>query len=76
MMIRKDVGGVQCPHRRRLTPRYVADFIREARAGGCASGTPPINLGFRVVRASKSVLARVASVFRKPDFGGLAGARS
>ena len=29
---------------------YVADFIRDARAGGCSSGTPPSNLGFRLVR--------------------------
>jgi len=54
----------------------VTDFIRDAHAGGSASGTPPTNLGFRLVRESKTVLARVASVFRKPDFGGLAGARS
>jgi hypothetical protein len=29
---------------------YVPDFIRDARAGGCAVGTPPSNLGFRLVR--------------------------
>jgi formylglycine-generating enzyme required for sulfatase activity len=29
---------------------YVTDFIRNARAGGCASGAPPTNLGFRLVR--------------------------
>lgn len=29
---------------------YVTDFIRDARAGGCAVGTPPANLGFRLVR--------------------------
>ncbi len=29
---------------------YMADFVRDARAGGCASGTPPSNLGFRLVR--------------------------
>jgi formylglycine-generating enzyme required for sulfatase activity len=29
---------------------YVTDFIRNARAGGCAVGTPPANLGFRLVR--------------------------
>jgi hypothetical protein len=28
----------------------VTDFIRDARAGGCAVGTPPANLGFRLVR--------------------------
>jgi len=29
---------------------YVTDFIRDARAGGCAAGIPPSNLGFRLVR--------------------------
>ena len=33
---------------------YVTDFIRDARAGGCASGTPPTNLGFRLVLEQKS----------------------
>jgi formylglycine-generating enzyme required for sulfatase activity len=28
---------------------YVTDFIRDARAGGCAVGIPPSNLGFRLV---------------------------
>jgi formylglycine-generating enzyme required for sulfatase activity len=29
---------------------YISDFIRDARAGGCAIGTPPTSLGFRLVR--------------------------
>jgi formylglycine-generating enzyme required for sulfatase activity len=29
---------------------YVTDFIRDAKAGGCAVGVPPDNLGFRLVR--------------------------
>lgn len=29
---------------------YVTDFVRDARAGGCAAGLPPTNLGFRLVR--------------------------
>jgi len=29
---------------------YVTNFIRDARAGGCAAGIPPSNLGFRLVR--------------------------
>ena len=33
---------------------YVTDFIRDARAGGCAAGVPPSNLGFRLVRERKS----------------------
>jgi formylglycine-generating enzyme required for sulfatase activity len=28
---------------------YVTDFVRDARAGGCAVGVPPDNLGFRLV---------------------------
>jgi formylglycine-generating enzyme required for sulfatase activity len=28
---------------------YVTDFIRDARAGGCAVGVPPDNLGFRLI---------------------------
>jgi len=32
---------------------YVTDFIRDARAGGCAAGVPPDNLGFRLVRETK-----------------------
>jgi formylglycine-generating enzyme required for sulfatase activity len=32
---------------------YVTDFVRDARAGGCAAGLPPSNLGFRLVRESK-----------------------
>ena len=36
---------------------YVTDFVRDAHAGGCAVGTPPANLGFRLVRdQSKSTL--------------------
>ena len=34
---------------------YVVDFIRDPRAGGCAAGVPPSNLGFRLVRESRSV---------------------
>lgn len=29
---------------------YMTDFVRNARAGGCVAGTPPSNLGFRLVR--------------------------
>ncbi len=32
---------------------YVTDFVRDARAGGCAVGNPPANLGFRLVRDMK-----------------------
>jgi formylglycine-generating enzyme required for sulfatase activity len=30
---------------------YMTDFIRDPRSGGCAVGVPPVNLGFRLVRA-------------------------
>jgi len=33
---------------------YVTDFVRDARAGGCAAGIPPANLGFRLVRDDSS----------------------
>lgn len=39
---------------------YVTDFIRDARAGGCAAGVPPDNLGFRLVREPRSLISRVA----------------
>jgi formylglycine-generating enzyme required for sulfatase activity len=35
---------------------YVTDFIRDARAGGCAAGLPPSNLGFRLVREPRAWL--------------------
>jgi formylglycine-generating enzyme required for sulfatase activity len=33
---------------------YVTDFIRDAKAGGCAAGVPPANLGFRLVREPRA----------------------
>jgi formylglycine-generating enzyme required for sulfatase activity len=36
---------------------YVTDFIRDARAGGCAQGVPPANLGFRLVREEPAWMA-------------------
>jgi formylglycine-generating enzyme required for sulfatase activity len=36
---------------------YVTDFIRDARAGGCAAGVPPANLGFRLVVERNSVVS-------------------
>ena len=39
---------------------YVTDFIRDARAGGCAQGVPPANLGFRLVREQTSWVASVS----------------
>lgn len=37
------------PGRAKVAGGYVTDFIRDARAGGCAVGVPPDNLGFRLV---------------------------
>jgi hypothetical protein len=44
---------------------YVTDFIRDARAGGCAAGTPPDNLGFRLVREQGSVIRMIAAALSK-----------
>ena len=34
---------------------YLPDFIRDPRGGGCSTGVPPANLGFRLVRARPPV---------------------
>lgn len=44
---------------------YVTDFIRDARAGGCAQGAPPANLGFRLVREEPSWVASVSARWSK-----------
>ncbi|TGN86579.1 formylglycine-generating enzyme family protein [Bradyrhizobium yuanmingense] len=44
---------------------YVTDFIRDTRAGGCAQGVPPANLGFRLVREETSWLASVSQRLSK-----------
>ncbi|MGX1319943.1 formylglycine-generating enzyme required for sulfatase activity [Bradyrhizobium sp. USDA 377] len=44
---------------------YVTDFIRDARAGGCAQGTPPANLGFRLVREERTWMANVSARWGK-----------
>ncbi|HZP78845.1 MAG TPA: SUMF1/EgtB/PvdO family nonheme iron enzyme [Pseudolabrys sp.] len=45
---------------------YMTDFIRDPRTGGCASGVPPANLGFRLVIEKRSfrVLGVMDSVVR------------
>ncbi len=40
---------------------YVTDFVRDARAGGCAAGVPPSNLGFRLVREQNSWISGLSS---------------
>jgi formylglycine-generating enzyme required for sulfatase activity len=44
---------------------YVTDFIRDARAGGCAQGVPPANLGFRLVREETSWVASLSGRLNK-----------
>ena len=51
------------PRRRRAHRAYVTDFIRDARAGGCAVGVPPSNLGFRLVREPGSWIENLSSFF-------------
>ena len=43
---------------------YVTDFVRDARAGGCAVGKPPSNLGFRLIREDTATAA-VTSLLRR-----------
>ncbi|PDQ23071.1 nitrate reductase [Mesorhizobium sanjuanii] len=35
---------------------YMSNFIRDGKSGGCAVGTPPDNLGFRLVRDQSSLM--------------------
>jgi len=55
---------------------YILDFIHDARGGGCAVGTPPTNLGFRLVRDDRSdrrwygLLAMLAGAQRLVGLGG------
>lgn len=37
---------------------YMSNFVRDGKSGGCAVGTPPENLGFRLVRDGDSMIAR------------------
>lgn len=37
---------------------YMPTFIRDGKSGGCAVGTPPENLGFRLVRDEGSMIVR------------------
>jgi formylglycine-generating enzyme required for sulfatase activity len=43
---------------------YVTDFIRDARAGGCAVGVPPDNLGFRLVREPRFWVSSIAKALK------------
>jgi formylglycine-generating enzyme required for sulfatase activity len=44
---------------------YGSTFLRDARAGGCSVGTPPDNLGFRLVRDEESWLGRLVSSLKR-----------
>ncbi|MEP9390202.1 SUMF1/EgtB/PvdO family nonheme iron enzyme [Mesorhizobium sp. KR9-304] len=39
----------------------MSNFVRDGKSGGCAVGTPPENLGFRLVRDQDSILAGTRS---------------
>ena len=36
---------------------YMSNFVRDGKSGGCAVGTPPEHLGFRLVREERSLAA-------------------
>lgn len=38
---------------------YMSTFVREGKSGGCAFGTPPDNLGFRLVWEEPALISRV-----------------
>lgn len=40
---------------------YMSNFVRDGKSGGCAVGTPPENLGFRLVREDDSLIAAAKS---------------
>lgn len=42
----------------------MSNFVRDGKSGGCAVGTPPENLGFRLVREREPILARTRSWIR------------
>jgi formylglycine-generating enzyme required for sulfatase activity len=44
---------------------YVTDFIRDPRSGGCTVGTPPANLGVRLVRDDRPGLLSLLGPVRR-----------
>jgi formylglycine-generating enzyme required for sulfatase activity len=42
---------------------YMSNFIRDGKSGGCAVGTPPDNLGFRLVRDRPTLIGAVLRYF-------------
>jgi len=55
---------------------YMSSFVRDGKSGGCAVGTPPENLGFRLVRSDGATVVPAARrTFRRVvAFLGLASA--
>lgn len=53
---------------------YMSNFVRDGKSGGCAVGTPPENLGFRLVRDGDSMIARATSWLRNTVRSVLRGA--
>ena len=43
---------------------YMSNFVRDGKSGGCAVGTPPENLGFRLVRDKASLIAKTRNWLR------------
>ncbi|MEX0409581.1 SUMF1/EgtB/PvdO family nonheme iron enzyme [Aquibium sp. LZ166] len=43
---------------------YMSTFVRDGKSGGCAVGTPPENLGFRLVLEDRSAVAAAAARLR------------
>lgn len=53
---------------------YITDFIRDPSSGGCAAGTPPTNLGFRLVREKpRSFILNLANFIMGLSFDTLNG---
>lgn len=52
---------------------YMSNFVSDGKSGGCAVGTPPENLGFRLVRDDAGfpsvawIDARLRGLFRQPS---------
>ncbi|MBV9151879.1 MAG: SUMF1/EgtB/PvdO family nonheme iron enzyme [Alphaproteobacteria bacterium] len=46
---------------------YLPDFIRDARAGGCSVGTPPANLGFRLMREEPREWPAAGDQIERPE---------
>jgi hypothetical protein len=36
---------------------YMSNFVRDGKSGGCAVGTPPENLGFRLIKDETPLLS-------------------